>query len=142
MKFFDFFKKISRDNLVFIKKNNLKNWWQENFSEKERKIIISESKYLLENDNSKQGRTSARTLYLIAGNVITRFHNQNLEIVIRILKKAAKLSNDKEEKSEIYSQLIELYLEEENRNLKFNKADLVKKAERENWDGELKTLLN
>ena len=142
MKFFNFFKKISRDNLVFIKKNNLKNWWQENFSEKERKIIISESKYLLENDNSKQGRTSARTLYLIAGNVITRFHNQNLEIVIRILKKAAKLSNDKEEKSEIYSQLIELYLKSENRDLKFDKTELIKKAERKNWDGNLKTLID
>lgn len=142
MKLFDFFKKMSSDNLTFIKNNNLKSWWKEKFSEKERKIIISESKYLLENDNSKQGRTAARTLYLIAGNVITRFYNRNLEIVIRILKKAAELSTDKEEKSEIYSQLIELYLETENIELKLDKAELIKKAESKNWNGNLKNLID
>lgn len=133
---------MSSKNLAFIKNNNLENWWKNDFNEKERKIIISESKYLLENDNPDQERSVAKTLYLIAGNVITRFYNRNLDIVIRILQKAAELSEDKEEKLKIYSQLIELYLQEENRELEADKAKLIEKAEKENWNGSLENLMN
>ena len=113
MNLLNFFRK--NKNYDFIKNNDLEDWWNNNFSERERKKIISESAYLLQNNSKK---TTARTLYLLAGNVITKFYNQNPEVVIRILNKAAELSDDPMELFEIYSQLIKLYSDRENEDEK------------------------
>lgn len=124
MKVFNFFRKNKEPG--FIKNNDLEDWWDNSFSEGERKRIISESANLLKHDSKK---TAARTLYLLAGNVITKFYNQNPDVVIRILNKAAELSDDPMELFEIHSQLIKLHSERENEDNKNREkiVDLCKK---------------
>ena len=121
MRFFDFLKKNKHQNINFIKANNLEDWWNKNFNDRERKKIVSEGSNLLENDlNSK--KTAARTLYLLAGNVMTKFYNKNPDVVIRLLKKAAELSDDPIELFEIYSQLIMLQYKEDEDQKNLNKT--------------------
>ena len=125
MKVLDFFRKSKEYN--FIKNNGLEDWWNNNFSERERKKIISESAYLLQNNSKK---TAARTLYLLAGNVITKFYNQNPEVVINILNKAAELSDEPMELFEIHSQLIKLYSDRENEDEK-NREKIIKLCQKQ-----------
>lgn len=112
MKLFKFFTKRKHQNINFIKANDLETWWNENFNESERKRIVSESANLFD-DNYDSDRTAARTLYLLAGNVMTKFYNKNPDVVIRLLKKAAELSDQPIELFEIYSQLIMLQYKED-----------------------------
>lgn len=112
MKLFKFLKKGKHQNINFIKANDLETWWNENFNESERKRIVSESANLFD-DNYDSDRTAAITLYLLAGNVMTKFYNKNPDVVIRLLKKAAELSDQPIELFEIYSQLIMLQYKED-----------------------------
>lgn len=117
MKILKFLKGNKSQNFSFIKENNLEDWWKKSFNDRERKMIISESSNLLNND-SNSDKTAARTLYLLAGNVITKFYNKNPDVIINLLQKAAELSEDPMELFEIYSQLIKLQYEKENENQK------------------------
>lgn len=128
MKILELFKRKKDQNINFIKDNNLEDWWNKSFNDRERKKIISESSNLL-NNNSDSDKTAARTLYLLAGNVVTKFYNKKPDVIIRLLKKAAELADDPVELFEIYSQLIKLESERENESKKsLNKtAALCKK---------------
>ena len=137
MKVFNFLKRIKGQKIKFIKENNLESWWDENFSDKERKIIISESSDLLNNLNPN--KTAARKLYLLAGNVITRFHNNNPDLIIRLLKKAAELAKDPDEIFEIYSQLIKLLVEQERKE---EARNLIKEAQVEDKEANWEQLLS
>jgi len=137
MKVFNFLKRNKGQKIKFIKENNLESWWDENFSDKERKIIISESSDLLNNLNPN--KTAARKLYLLAGNVITRFHNNNPDLIIRLLKKAAELAKDPDEIFEIYSQLIKLLVEQERKE---EARNLIKEAQVEDKEANWEQLLS
>jgi hypothetical protein len=137
MKVFNFLKRNKGQKIKFIKENNLESWWDENFSDKERKIIISESSDLLNNLNPN--KTAARKLYLLAGNVITRFHNNNPDLIIRLLKKAAELAKDPDELFEIYSQLIKLLVEQERKE---EARNLIKEAQVEDKEANWEQLLS
>ncbi len=137
MKVFNFLKRNKDHKIKFIKENNLEDWWDENFNDKERKIIISESSDLL--NNSNPNKTAARKLYLLAGNVVTRFHNSNPDLIIRLLKKAAELSKDPDELFEIFSQLIKLLVEQERKEEALN---LIKQMQAEKRAGNWEKLLS
>lgn len=130
MGIFSFLKRKKDKKIYFFKENNLQNWWEQNFNSREKKIIISESSHLFTETNSD--KTAARTLYLIAGNVITRFHDNYSDTIIRLLKKAAELSKDPEERFEIYSKLIKLLYQQEEKE---EARNLIKKAKRKKWPG-------
>lgn len=132
-----FFKGKNDQEISFIKENGLENWWEQSFSDREKKKIISESSNLLSNPNPN--RTAARTLYLLAGNVVTKFHNNNPEVIIRLLKKAAELSEEAEERFEIYSQLVKLLQDEERKE---EALSLIRQAEEKNWKGSWEELKN
>src|SRR6056297_3668233 len=116
-----FLKKNKHKNINFIKANNLGDRWNKNFNDRERKKIVSEGSNLLENDLDPN-KTAARTLYLLAGNVMTKFYDKNPDVVSRLLKKAAELSNDPLELFEIYSQLIMLQYKEDENQKNLNKT--------------------
>lgn len=138
MKLLEFLRGKKHQNINFIKDNNLEDWWNKSFSDRERKMIISESSNLL-NNNLNSDKTAARTLYLLAGNAVTKFYNKKPDVIIRLLKKAAELSEDSMELFEIYSQLIKL----QNENGKKKEAlNLIKQAKEENWDGNWDQLLS
>ncbi|MFN2341577.1 MAG: hypothetical protein ABR547_09955 [Halanaerobium sp.] len=137
MKVFNFLKRNKDQKIKFIKEHNLEDWWNQNFSDKEKRKIISESSNLLNNSNSE--KTAARTLYLLAGNVVTRFHNNNPDAIIRILKKAAELSKDPAKLFEIYSQLIKLLVEQERKE---EARNLIKQVQAEKRAGNWEKLLS
>jgi|SRR6056297_1895389 len=126
----NFFKKKKNPETNFIKENELQDWWEQSFNEKEKKKIISEGSNLFNNSNSN--RTAARTLYLLAGNIMTKFYNNYPEVIIQLLKKAAKLSEEAQERFEIYSQLIKLLNQQERKEEALN---LIRQAEEKNWHG-------
>lgn len=130
MDIFNFLKRKKNQEITFIKENELQDWWEQSFTEREKKKIISEGSNLL--NNSNQNRTAARTLYLLAGNVITKFHNNYPEVIIRLLKKSAELSEETEERFEIYSQLVKMLNQQERKEKALN---LIRRAEDENWHG-------
>ena len=136
MKIFNFLKRNKNQNIKFFEENNLESWWNQSFSDREKKIIISESSNLLNNLNSD--KTAARTLYLLAGNVITKFNN-NPDLIIRLLKKAAELSKNPKERFEIYSQLIKMLQENEQNE---EAIRLIREAEAQNWKGSWEELKN
>jgi hypothetical protein len=136
MEIFNFLKRNKNQNIKFFKENNLESWWNQSFSDREKKIIISESSNLLNNLNSD--KTAARTLYLLAGNVITKFNN-NPDLIIRLLKKAAELSKDPKERFEIYSQLIKILQEHEQNE---EAIKLIREAEAQNREGNWEELKN
>ena len=121
MKIFNLFKRKKR-SIDFIKNNNLEEWWNNSFNEREKNRIVTESAGLL---SESSNRSTARTLYLMAGNVITKFYNQNPDVIIRILNKGAELAEDPVELFEIYSQLIKLHSERENEDGE-NSEQLIK----------------
>ncbi|MGM0500347.1 MAG: hypothetical protein ACQERL_09085, partial [Bacillota bacterium] len=124
MDIFNFLKRKKNQEITFIKENELQDWWEQSFTEREKKKIISEGSNLL--NNSNQNRTAARTLYLLAGNVITKFHNNYPEVIIRLLKKSAELSEETEERFEIYSQLVKMLNQQERKEEALN---LIRRAE-------------
>ena len=130
MDILNFFKKKKNPETNFIKENELQDWWEQSFNEKEKKKIISEGSNLFNNSNSN--RTAARTLYLLAGNIMTKFYNNYPEVIIQLLKKAAKLSEEAQERFEIYSQLIKLLNQQERKEEALN---LIRQAEEKNWHG-------
>ena len=136
MGIFNFLKRNKNQNIKFFEENNLESWWNQSFSDREKKIIISESSNLLSNLNSD--KTAARTLYLLAGNVITKFNN-NPDLIIRLLKKAAELSKNPKERFEIYSQLIKMLQENEQNE---EAIRLIREAEAQNWKGSWEELKN
>jgi hypothetical protein len=136
MGIFNFSKRNKNQNIKFFKENNLESWWNQSFSDREKKIIISESSNLLNNLNSD--KTAARTLYLLAGNVITKFNN-NPDLIIRLLKKAAELAEDPKDRFEIYSQLIKMLQEHEQNE---EAIKLIREAEAQNREGNWEELKN
>lgn len=130
MDIFSFLKGKKDKKVSFFKDNNLQEWWEQNFDQQEKKMIISESSNLLIETNSD--KTKARILYLIAGNCITRFHNSYSDAIICLLKKAGEISTEPEERFEIYSQLIKLLHDKEKKE---EALDLIREAKRKKWEG-------
>lgn len=109
MGFFDIFKGGNKVKGI-IGKYNLENWWKKNFSEEERKIIISKKPEVVKGDFNED-KSLTQVLYELSMSFNTKKHTKIAE---KLLKKAEEDVDNILDLHFTYNQMIKSYYKKRN----------------------------